>query len=156
MAYIILDKKNRSNGDTVGIRSIAEDDAALAKVLPDSLVPFCETINISDELFNKIRLEQRSVIWQDGTVVEDPEYTSPAGNYTQYKMDKHVDGIRGIIKNWFTETKYVDEESWRSYAVSLNNLDFSTIEGDDVPEIIENKGVTYRSVLQLPHKKIDS
>ena len=152
MAYIILDKKNRSNGDPVGIRSIAEDDAALAKVLPDSLVPFCETIDISDELFNKIRLEQTAILWQDGNVVEDPEYDNPAGNYTQFKMDKYVDSMKATIRNHFAGDNYVDEESWINYIVSLNNLDFSTIEGDDIPEIIENKGVTYRSILQLPYK----
>ena len=136
MAYAVVDKKNRSNGDSVGIRSIALDDDALEKVFPDTLIPFCETVNISDEFYNLLRLEN----------------SNPPATYTAIKMNTWVQMIEKIFITHFDEENYVDRDDWEDYLSELKGLDFSTISGGNIPEIIENKGVTYRSIFQLPWK----
>jgi len=150
MAYAVIDKKNRSNGDSVGIKSIAADDAALEKVFPDSLTKFCETVNISDEFYNLLRLENTNAVWQDGNLVTSSDYANPPGTYTKSDMDSYVTGIKEFIEYHFEQGNYVDKNDWQDYIVELEGLDFSTISGNNIPEIIENKGVTYKNILQLP------
>ena len=152
MAYAVVDKKNRSNGDSVGIRSIALDDDALEKVFPDTLTPFAEAVNISDDFYNLLRLENSNAVWQDGTLATSSDYVNPPATYTAIKMNTWVQMMEKVILTHFDEENYVDRDDWEDYLSELKGLDFSTISGGNIPEIIENKGVTYRSIFQLPWK----
>ncbi len=152
MAYAVIDKKNRSNGDSVGIRSIALDDDALEKVFPDSLTPFAEAVNISNDFYNLLRLENSNAVWQDGTLVTSSDYVNPPGTYTEFKMNTWLQATVKKIEEHFDEKNYVDKDDWEDYISELKGLDFSTISGGNIPEIIENKGVTYKNIFQLPWK----
>ena len=67
-------------------------------------------------------------------------------------MNTWVQMMEKVILTHFDEENYVDRDDWEDYLSELKGLDFSTISGGNIPEIIENKGVTYRSIFQLPWK----
>ena len=48
----------------------------------------------------------------------------------------------------------VDEEDWLSYADSVDAIDLSGNTSRDMCTVIENAGLTFRSTLQLPLKRV--
>ena len=155
MAYVIFDKDSPAN-NFGSLSSIAIDDAALEKVSPSNVRDADLVCTITEEQYNGLRMSTM-LAKHDGSgnaIIENYRINSehPVPPYNESVIKAQLATSTRNIREVVNEK--VDEEDWLSYADSVDAIDLSGNTSRDMCTVIENAGLTFRSTLQLPLKRV--
>ena len=156
MAHVIFNKEGPLNEDNA-FTKIAADATSLDKVRPSNMSQFYVVYDISDDNYNGLKLGTKTCR-HDGTTVtfSNTDLSAVPGeavvNLTEVKLVKKITQYTDIIRNHFNRIDIDDstETDWLDYADNVDELDYSTSVGRNIGLIIEAKGITFRSLAELP------